>query len=46
MKKIEKFGLPSTVALDETFGRLRKRYRFTLQDIRSAGFSLMRNSST
>ncbi len=30
----ENLGLPSKVPLDESFGRLRKRYPFTLQDVR------------
>lgn len=30
----ENLGLPAKVALDESFGRLRKRYPFTLQDVR------------
>ena len=31
---IDKLGLPAKVSLDESFGRLRKRYPFTLQDVR------------
>ena len=33
---IDKLGLPAKVSLDESFGRLRKRYPFTLQDVRDA----------
>ena len=32
----ENLGLPAKVPLDESFGRLRKRYPFTLQDVRDA----------
>jgi hypothetical protein len=36
-----KLNLPTRVALDETLGRLRRRYGFTLQDVRDAIASLM-----
>ena len=29
-------GLPAEISLDESFGRLRKRYAFTIQDVRDA----------
>lgn len=31
---ISRLGLPANVSLNENIGRLRKRYRFTLQDVR------------
>lgn len=34
-------GLPSDVFLDETLGRMRRRYGFTIQDVRDAIASLM-----
>lgn len=41
-KIADKLGLPSNVPLDETLGRLRKRYIFTIQDVRDAVGSLMK----
>jgi len=41
-KIADKLGLPSNVPLDETLGRLRKRYLFTIQDVRDAVTSLMK----
>jgi len=42
-KKIaQEIGLPSGVSLDETLGKLRKRYFFTMQDVRDAVASLMK----
>ena len=41
-KKIAaELGIPSKVSMDETLGRLRKRYLFTMQDVRDALASLM-----
>ncbi len=40
-KMAEKLGIPSNAPLDETLGRLRKRYLFTMQDVRDALVSLM-----
>ena len=40
-KLAEKLGIPSNAPLDETLGRLRKRYLFTMQDVRDALASLM-----
>jgi len=37
----DKLNLPSNVSLDETLGRLRRRYGFTIQDVRDAIASLM-----
>ena len=37
----DKLNLPSNVSLDETLGRLRRRYGFTVQDVRDAIASLM-----
>jgi hypothetical protein len=37
----DKLNLPSNVSLDETLGRLRRRYGFTIQDVREAIASLM-----
>jgi hypothetical protein len=36
-----KLNLPSNVSLDDTLGRLRRRYGFTIQDVREAIASLM-----
>lgn len=38
----DKLGLPAGVPLDEHLGRLSKRYRFSLQDIRQAVSSLLK----
>ena len=43
-KMAEKLNLPSNVPLDETLGRLRKRYVFTMQDVRDAIASLMKKN--
>ena len=40
-KMAEKLGLPSNAPLDESLGRLRKRYIFTMQDVRDVLASLM-----
>ena len=40
-KLAEKLDIPSNAPLDETLGRLRKRYLFTMQDVRDALASLM-----
>ncbi len=37
----DKLNLPPNVSLDETLGRLRRRYGFTVQDVRDAIASLM-----
>jgi hypothetical protein len=37
----DKLNLPSNVLLDDTLGRLRRRYGFTVQDVRDAIASLM-----
>jgi hypothetical protein len=37
----DKLNLPSNASLDETLGRLRRRYGFTVQDVRDAIASLM-----
>jgi hypothetical protein len=37
----DKLNLPSNVSLDETLGRLRRRFGFTIQDVRDAIASLM-----
>jgi len=37
----DKLNLPSNVSLDETLGRLRRRYGFSIQDVRDAIASLM-----
>lgn len=37
----DKLNLPSNVSLDETLGRLRRRYGFTVQDVREAIASLI-----
>jgi len=37
-----KLGLPERVSLDETLGRLRKRYLFSMQDVRDAVADLMK----
>lgn len=39
---IEKLRLPEGVSLQENIGRLRRRYRFTLQDVRDIVASLMK----
>ncbi|MDH4217797.1 MAG: DUF4405 domain-containing protein [Candidatus Aminicenantes bacterium] len=41
-KIIEKLSLPQNVSLQENIGRLRRRYRFTLQDVRDIVASLMK----
>ena len=41
-KIIEKLGLRSTVSLNETLGRLRKKYAFTIQELRDVIDSLMK----
>jgi len=41
-KIIEKLGLPQNVSRQENIGRLRRRYRFTLQDVRDIVASLMK----
>jgi hypothetical protein len=43
-KIIEALGLPQTVSRHENIGRLRRRYRFTLQDVRDIVASLMKKS--
>jgi len=40
-KIADKLNLPPNVSLDETLGRLRRRYGFTIQDVRDAIASLM-----
>ena len=40
-KIAEKLGLPESVSPSETLGRLRKRYLFTMQDVRDAVASLI-----
>ena len=37
----DKLNLPSNVSLNETLGRLRRRYGFSVQDVRDAIASLM-----
>ncbi len=37
----DKLNLPSNVSLDETLGRMRRRYGFTVQDVRDVIASLM-----
>ena len=37
----QKLNLPAHVSLDETLGRLRRRYGFSVQDVRDAIASLM-----
>lgn len=41
-KIADKLGLPEMVSLDETLGRLRKRYLFAMQDVRDAVADLMK----
>jgi len=41
-KIADKLGLPSNAPLNETLGRLRKRYLFTMQDVRDAVANLMK----
>lgn len=41
-KIIEKLGLPSNIPLNETLGRLRKQYVFTMQELRDVIDSLMK----
>lgn len=41
-KIADKLGLPERTSLNETLGRLRKRYRFTMQDVRDAIADLMK----
>jgi len=43
-KIIEKLGLPQSVSRQENIGRLRRRYRFTLQDVRDIVASLMKKN--
>jgi len=43
-KIADKLGLPSKIALDETLGKLRKRYFFTMQDVRDVVASLMKKN--
>jgi len=43
-KIIEKLGLPQNVSRQENIGRLRRRYRFTLQDVRDIVASLMKKN--
>jgi hypothetical protein len=38
----DELDLPSTIPLDETLGRLRRRFGFTIQDVRDAVASLMK----
>lgn len=38
----DELGLPSKIPLDETLGRLRKRYLFTMQEVRDVVSSLMK----
>lgn len=40
----DRLNLPTRVPLDETLGRLRRRYGFTIQDVREAIASLMEKS--
>jgi len=37
----DKLGLPASVSLDEYLGRLRQRYRFTMQEVRDTVASLL-----
>lgn len=39
-------GLPSKVSLDETFGRLRKKYPFTLQEVRDVIYYFLNKEKT
>ncbi len=41
-KIADKLGLPSNAPLNESLGRLRKRYLFTMQDVRDAIANLMK----
>ena len=41
-KIADKLGLPSNVPLDETLGRLRKSYGFTIQEARDVITSLLK----
>jgi len=41
-KIADKLGLPSNAPLNETLGRLRKRYLFTMQEVRDIVISLMK----
>jgi len=41
-KIADKLGIPSSAPLDETLGRLRKRYLFTMQEVRDVVASLMK----
>jgi hypothetical protein len=41
-KIADKLGLPESAPLNETLGRLRKRYLFTMQDVRDAIADLMK----
>ena len=42
-KIADKLGLPLNTPLDESLGRLRKRYGFTLQNVRDAVASMIKN---
>jgi len=42
-KIADKLGLPESTPLNETLGRLRKRYAFSMQDVRDAVADLMKN---
>jgi hypothetical protein len=42
-KIADKLGLPERTPLNETLGRLRRRYGFTMQDIRDAVADLLKN---
>jgi len=41
-KIADKLSIPSNVPLNETLGRLRKRYLFTMQEVRNVATSLMK----
>ncbi|KPJ69890.1 hypothetical protein AMJ44_01670 [candidate division WOR-1 bacterium DG_54_3] len=43
-KIANKLGLPANAPLDETLGRLRKRYLFTMQEVRDIVVSLMKKA--
>ena len=40
-----RLGVPSSVSLDERLGLLRRKYNFTMQDVRAAVSVLKRESS-
>ena len=44
-KIADKLGVPSNAHLNETLGRLRKRYLFTMQEIRDAVTTLMKKKT-